>query len=384
MILGTTPAERADTEMLVSTVESAVRRLDPADGRSARVDRDGPFDRDLWTLLAGEVGIGALPVPEDRGGLGASFRDVSAVLTVLGAELSRVPYLSAVVCATALADAPASPAVDDCLGRIAAGELIAAIAVPDTLDGNGFRATVTGSGATVTGSASFVLDADIAEVVLVFARSEDGATGMYAVAAESLGRARMRATDGTRVLSRVTADGAPATLLDPCPSVRRLQDQALVALASDGLGVARRALDDAVAYAGSRVQFGRSIGGFQAIKHRLAECAVAVELASSAVAHAVWAVQDGTDHELAEAAAIAAIACGDAASRTTADNVQVHGGIGFTWEHSAHLYYRRALTNAVLWGSGDDHAQRLYALAADAHSRTHADAVPVPASTISS
>ncbi len=383
MILGTTPAERADTDMLVSTVESAVRRHDPVEGRSARIDRDGPFDRDLWSLLAGEVGIGALPVPEDRGGLGASFRDVSAVLTALGGELSRVPYLSAVVSAVALTGAPASPAVDNCLARIASGDLIAATVLPDAAGRTGFRVVESTTGTTITGSASFVVDADIAEVVLVIADSEDG-SGLYAVAAESLSRTRMAATDGTRVLSTVTASGAPAALLDPRPSVQRLRDQALVALACDNLGVARRALDDAVAYAGSRVQFGRVIGGFQAIKHRLAEGAVAVELAVSAVAHAVWAVQEGTDHELAEAALIAAIACGDAASRTTADSVQVHGGIGFTWEHTAHLYYRRALTNAVLWGSGDEHAQRLYALATGADHRPHAAAEPVPASSFPS
>lgn len=384
MILGTTTTERADTEMLVSTVQSAVHRLDPADGRSERIDRDGPFDHALWSLLAREVGIGALSVPEDRGGLGASFQDVSAVLTVLGAELSRVPYLSAVVSTTALIDAPASATVDDYLARIASGELIAATVVPVSRDDNAFRVTNATEGATLTGSASFVVDADIADVVLVFAQAEDGTTGLFAVAAEALSRTRMTATDGTRVLSTVTANGASAALLDPHPSVRRLQDRALVALACDSLGVARRALDDAVAYAGSRVQFGRAIGGFQAVKHRLAEAAVAIELATSAVAHAVWAVEEGTDHELAEAAAISAIACGDAASRTTADTVQIHGGIGFTWEHTAHRYYRRALTNAVLWGSGDEHAQRLYELATGAHTCAHADAVPIPASALSS
>lgn len=384
MILGTTPADRADRDLLVATVEAAVHRLDPAEGRSERVDRDGSFDRDLWALLAREVGIGALAVPEDRGGLGASFADVSAVLTVLGAELSRVPYLSTVVATAALADAPASPVTDDHLARIAAGEVIVAVALPAGDGNTGFRAEGTGDNLVLTGAASFVVDAAEAGVMLVFASSPDGTTGLYSVAAEELSRTVMTATDGTRGLSTVTADRAPAVLLDTHPSVRRLQDRALVALACDSLGVARRTLDEAVTYAGSRVQFGRPIGGFQAIKHRLAEAAVALELAESAVSHAVWSCEEGTDHDLAEAAAIAAITCGEAAARSTADNVQVHGGIGFTWEHTAHLYYRRALTNAVLWGSGDDHAQRLYELAADEQARTDSDAPPLPVAALSS
>ncbi|MFF0816916.1 acyl-CoA dehydrogenase family protein [Rhodococcus sp. NPDC003318] len=384
MILGTTPADRADRAMLVSTVEAAVDRIDPADGRSERVDRDGPFDRDLWALLSGEVGIGALAVPEDRGGLGASFADVAAVLAVLGAELSRVPYLSAVVATAALTDAPASAVADDHLGRIAAGRTIVTTVVPTADTDVDFRADGTGDTVVLTGTASFVVDALGADVVLVFASSPNGVTGLYAVAAEALSRAPMPTTDATRGLSTVTADRAPAVLVDPNASISRLRDRALVALACDSLGVARRTLDDAVGYAGSRVQFGRAVGGFQAVKHRLAEAAVALELAETAVAHAVWAVEAGSDHDLAEAAAIAAIVCGEAASRTTADNVQVHGGIGFTWEHTAHRYYRRALTNAVLWGSGDDHAQRLYELTADGQARVDPDTVPRPAVALSS
>lgn len=378
MIRGTTSSERADTEMLVSTVEAAVHRLDPTGGRSERVYQDGPFHQVLWTLLARDVGICALAVPEGRGGLGASFQDVAAVLTLLGAELARVPYLSTVVSTAALINAPLSQTADDLLARIASGELIAATVIPVPGGRPGFRAERIGDDVTLTGTASFIVDAHIADVVLVLARSEEGTTGLYTVSAEALSTTRMTTTDSTRVLSMVTANGAPAVLVDPSPS-ERLRDQALVALACDSLGVARRALDDAVAYAGGRVQFGRAIGGFQAIKHRLAEAAVAVELATSAVAHAVWAIEEGADHELAEAAAIAAITCGEAASRTTADNVQVHGGIGFTWEHAAHLYYRRALTNAALWGSGDEHAQRLYELASCGLPLRSADAAPVPA-----
>ncbi|GAA4478801.1 acyl-CoA dehydrogenase family protein [Rhodococcus olei] len=388
MILGTTPTERADSDILVSTVESAVHRLDPAGGRSERVHRDGPFDRDLWALLAGEVGIGALAVPEDRGGLGASLHDIAAVLTLLGAELSRVPYLSTVIATAVLADAPASTAADELLARIVAGELVVATVPPSSVVDHTFRAEGAGENVVVSGSASFVVDADIADVVLVFAPATDGSVGLYSVAAGGLTTARMTTTDGTRVLSTVTADRASAVLLNPRPSVRRLRDHALVALGCDSLGVASRTLDDAVAYAGSRVQFGRAVGGFQAVKHRLAEVAVAVELAKSSVAHAVWAVERGTDHELSEAAAITAIVCDDAASRATAENIQVHGGIGFTWEHTAHLYYRRALTNAVLWGSGAEHAQRLYELAAPAPARVgpgaDSGAVPVPAAGLSS
>ncbi|GAF44714.1 acyl-CoA dehydrogenase family protein [Rhodococcus wratislaviensis] len=378
MILGTTATARADTELLTATIEAAVRRLDPADGRPERVDRDGPFDRDLWGLLAGEVGVCALAVPEDRGGLGASFQDVAAVLTLLGAELSRVPCLSAVLATGALADCPATPATDEYLAGITAGTLIVTTVVPVPSGDTQFQVERVGGDLVLSGTESFVVDGDIADVVLVPAAGADCSVGLYAVSADTLTRTRMTVTDGTRVMSTITADRVPAVLLDPHPSIRRLQDRALVALACDGLGVATRTLDDAVAYANGRVQFGRVIGGFQAVKHRLAEVAVAVELAKSAVAHAVWAVDEGTDHDLSEAAAIAAIACGEAACRATAENVQVHGGIGFTWEHTAHLFYRRALSNDVLWGSGDQHAQRLYQLAVDGPTRVSPDAVSSP------
>ncbi|MEE2034469.1 acyl-CoA dehydrogenase family protein, partial [Rhodococcus chondri] len=256
------------------------------------------------------------------------------------------------------------------LAGIAAGESIVAtvVAARDDASAHGsvFRAESIGDNVFVTGRAEFVVDGDIADTVLVPAADESGAVGLYAIDASDLSVERMTTTDATRVLSVVHAEAARATLLGEEAPLDWIRDRAVVALACESLGVARACLAASVAYAGSRVQFGRPIGGFQAIKHALAEVAVAVELAESAVAHAVWAVEEGTDHDLAEAAAIAALACGDAATLATEKNVQVHGGIGFTWEHTAHLYYRRALSSGVLWGSGDDHAQRLYLLAVTA------------------
>ncbi|MBH0120338.1 acyl-CoA dehydrogenase family protein [Rhodococcus sp. NPDC003382] len=358
-----------DTALLVDTIRAAVGRADPADGRSERVYRDGPLDHDLWSVLGREIGVGALAVPETHGGLGTSYATVAAVLETLGAELTRVPVLGSVIAATALARCAEHPLARDLLEEIASGTRIVATVVPgDDLDtpGDGtFRAVDGGEGVTLTGRAEFVLDAVAADTVLVHAVDRYGSLGLYAVDRTHLTVEPMQTTDATRGLARVHAEDVPATLLTDRPEPGRVRDQALVALACDSLGVARACLDAAVAYAKERVQFGRVIGEFQAIKHMLAEVAVAVELADSAVAHAIWAVEEGTDRDLAEAAAIAALACGDAADLATATNVQVHGGIGFTWEHTAHLYYRRALGSSVLWGSADDHAQRLYLLATD-------------------
>ncbi|OLL19320.1 MULTISPECIES: acyl-CoA dehydrogenase family protein [unclassified Rhodococcus (in: high G+C Gram-positive bacteria)] len=363
MILGTSAAAE-DTALLTDTIRSVIRRTDPVDGRAERVYRDGPVDRDLWAVLGTEIGVGALAVPEAAGGLGASFADVAAVLELLGAELSRVPVLSGVVAAAALSRCDGAPRAAELLAGIATGETVVATVVTAPGTDPGFRAEHVGDDVFVTGRAGFVVDGDVADTVLMPAADESGKVGLYAVDAAVLTTERMDTTDATRILSRVRAEAAPATVLAERAPLGWIHDRAVVALACESLGVARTCLANAVDYAGRRVQFGRVIGGFQAIKHMLAEVSVAVELAESAVAHAVWAVVEGSDDDLAEAAAIAALACGDAARLAVEKNVQVHGGIGFTWEHTAHLYYRRALTSGVLWGSGDDHAQRLYALAA--------------------
>ena len=371
-----------DTALLVDTIRVAVGRADPADGRSERVYRDGPLDHDLWSVLGREIGIGALAVPEAFGGLGTSYATVAAVLETLGAELTRVPMLGSVIAATALARCAEHPVARALLEEIASGTRIVAIVVPgDEIASPGeatFRVVVGDDGAALEGSADFVLDAAVADTLLIHAVDRYGTLGLYAVDRAHLAVEPMETTDATRSLARVRAETTPATLLTDRPEPTRVRDHALVALACDSLGVARTCLDAAVAYAKERVQFGRVIGEFQAVKHMLAEVAVAVELADSAVAHAVWAVEEGTADDLAEAAAIAALACGDAAGLATATNVQVHGGIGFTWEHTAHLYYRRALSSSVLWGTADEHAQRLYRLATGRADREGGTPSPEP------
>lgn len=356
-----------DAALLTDTIRAVLGKADPADGRVERVYRDGPFDRDLWSVLGAEIGIGALAVPESAGGLGTSFAAVAAALELLGSELTRIPMVGSVVAAAALGRCADHPYAAELLAGLAAGRTVVATVLSGvpTPGGHGsaFRVDRIGTDSVVTGSAEFVLDGDVADTVLLHAADESGTLGLYAVDRADIAVHRMEATDPTRILSRLEIGAAPATLLTDRPAPETLRDRALVALACDSLGVARACLDTAVEYAKNRVQFGRVIGGFQAIKHMLAEVAVAVELADSAVSHAIWAVEEGTEHELAEAAAIAALACGDAADLATATNIQVHGGIGFTWEHTAHLYYRRALTSSVLWGTADDHAQRLYLLA---------------------
>ena len=213
----------------------------------------------------------------------------------------------------------------------------------------------------VSGVAALVLDGHTADLVLVAATSGAGIS-LFAIAADADGMTRepLATLDRTRKLASISFDGVEARLIGDdgaaAGALARAYDLAVVALAAEQVGAAQRCLDMAVDYAKERIQFGRAIGSFQAVKHRCADMLVLVEGARSAAVHAAEAA-DGAD--LSIAASVAKMACSEAFLHVALDNMRIHGGIGFTWEHDAHLYVRRAKATQLILGSPDFHAERL-------------------------
>ncbi len=333
---------------------------------------DGPgYDTAVWRVLADQVGIAALGLPEAAGGLGG-LAELCAVGEVLGATLTPVPFLSSVVLSGQLLSRCGS-VTNDLLERLAVGEVMAGV----LLDADGrwageppLRADLVDRRWAVTGTADFVLDGPGATLLLTVARGPDGpallAVELPAPGAEVVPLATL---DLSRAQARVVLDAAPARLVASGPSLVTLIDAAvdvtLIVQASELLGAAQTLLDLTVDYARTRHQFGRPIGSFQAVQHQCAQMLLDVETSRSAVDRAVAAC--GPECEpvvLAEAASVAKAWCADALVRVSAAAVHLHGGIGFTWEHDAHLYFRRARADAALLGDPTFHRERLARLLA--------------------
>jgi len=285
----------------------------------------------------------------------------------MGAVLMCAPYLaSAVLAAWALLASGDEAAQADLLPGIASGETIATVAVPED-DGSWapgeFRATARRSGEDylLDGRKSFVLDGMIADLILVTASSEDG-PALFAVGGDAPGLSRqaMQTLDMTRKQAALTLSGTPGRLVGRPGAAAEIVAQAIrggvLALAAEQVGGAQRCLDMAVGYAKVRHQFGRAIGSFQAIKHMCADMLLEVESARSAAYRAAWSAADGAA-DLPLVASLAKAYCSEAYFHVAASNIQVHGGIGFTWEHDAHLYYRRARSAEVMLGTPASHRE---------------------------
>lgn len=351
--------------------EAAARRL---------MESGEVFDVAVWRRLGSELGVLGMSVPEAAGGVGGSLVDQAVAVEEFGAALASGPLFGTVYLAIpALAACPAGPARDELLGALIEGQRTAAFAVADiagTFDPD--RVVVTVEEGMITGSAGRVVDATAADVILVAARGSDG-VGLYAVDAGDAACTPLVTMDLSRPQAGVAFDRAPARLLAGPDDAGRVITHALrvgaALLAIEQVGAAQHLLDLSVEYAKSRLQFGRQIGSFQAIKHRLADMLVDLEHARSTAYHAVWALTDGSD-DPALAASIAQATCSAAFSRIAADTIQVHGGIGFTWEHQAHLYFKRAATDAALLGSAEQHRSRVAELVLD-NAVAHSGAVTV-------
>jgi alkylation response protein AidB-like acyl-CoA dehydrogenase len=316
------------------------------------------WDEALWKQLVAELGLPGVAIPEEQGGAGLGFAELGLVMAELGRSLACAPYFSsAVLCAGALRHAAADAARSDGLAAIAAGETAAlALWEPDgAWDLSGIRATATARGAEfrIRGSKRHVIDGQSAQRLLVVARSGPGdALGLFEVDPEAPGVARraLSTLDPTRRHALVELADAPARMLGSGEEVRagleRALDEARVALACEMVGGLEQS---AVGYAKERVQFGRPIGSFQAIKHRCADVLIGLEVARTLARSAADAVEAGAD-DLPQLAAAAKVRAADAYVFGAWSNVQIHGGVGYTWEYDAHLYYRRAKASEVLLG----------------------------------
>ena len=354
-------------------LRAAVREFLEAKASEPEVRRlaDAPdgLDTVVWKQLSEMLGLTGLILPEEFGGSGAGHVELGIVLEELGRSLAPVPFFSTVVLgANALLLAGDEDAQRRYLPEIAIGRLRAALAVAEgtqhwSAAAVRTRATDTGTGWVLDGAKDYVLDGATAELVLVLAVVGEQ-PALFAVdgAAAGLVRTPLETLDRTRRQARIALTATPATLVgevgDGWRIVDAVLDRALVALAAEQLGGAQRVLEMAVDYARTRVQFGRAIGSFQAIKHRCADMLVDVERARAATAHALWSV-DHAPAELPAAARLAAAFCSEAYFAAAASNIQVHGGIGFTWEHPAHLYYRRAKSAQLQFGSPSQHREAL-------------------------
>jgi alkylation response protein AidB-like acyl-CoA dehydrogenase len=325
------------------------------------------YDERVWRQMACELGLHGIAVPEEWGGAGAGMPELAVVFEEMGAALLCSPFLSTVALATqAILTSGDRDAMEEFLPTLVDGTSTATLILNGQLD-PWDAATVTltaardGDGYRVSGDAPLALDGHSVDVLLVAANTPAGIS-LFAITADSAGveREPLAGLDRTRKVARIRFDGALGRLIgtdgNAAPGLARTSDLAVVALAAEQVGAAQRCLDMAVAYAKDRIQFGRPIGSFQAIKHRCADVLVSVEGARSAVVHA-GEVANGPD--LAMAAAVAKMTCSDAFLQAALDNMRIHGGIGFTWEHDAHLYVRRAKTTELIFGSPDYHAQRL-------------------------
>ncbi|MHA3024647.1 acyl-CoA dehydrogenase family protein [Mycobacterium sp. BMJ-28] len=325
------------------------------------------FDRRVWQRLGSELGVLALSVPETDGGAGGTLVDQAIAVEELGAALATGPLFGTVFLSIpALVAAEPGSARDELLGALVAGTRTAAFAVPSRAGAFDPDAlTVTGTDA-LSGRIERVVDGD-ADEFLVAAKGSDG-VALYAVASESVHREPLVTLDLTRPQATVTLDAATGRLIAGPDTAARVITHALQAgsalLAAEQVGAAQHLLDLSVEYAKSRLQFGRPIGSFQAVKHRLADGLVDLEHARSAVYHAAWALTDGSD-DPALAVSIAQALASAALTRIATDTIQVHGGIGFTWEHQAHLYFKRAATDAALLGSAEAHRDRVAELVLD-------------------
>ena len=334
------------------------------------------FDQKVWARLGSELGVLGLGVAEELGGSGGGIVDAAIVVEELGAALLCGPVFGTLALSIpALVAAPDSPVRTETLGPLVEGIRTAAFAVPE--QGGRFApdaVTVTAAGAgdswVLSGTVANVVDAGAADDLIVAASVRDG-VALFVVDATTAGvrRSAVSTMDLTRPQATIDLAAVPARLLAEPDQAPRICQHALqigaVLLAAEQVGAAQHLLDLSVEYAKDRLQFGRPIGSFQAVKHRIADMLVEQEHARSAAYHGAWALQDGTDDPVL-AASIAQAVCSAAFTRIAKDTVQVHGGIGFTWEHQAHLYFKRAFTDAALLGSAEDHRNRIAELVLDA------------------
>jgi alkylation response protein AidB-like acyl-CoA dehydrogenase len=354
-------------------LRAMVRDLATHRGASERVRQvmleEGGFDAATFKELA-ELGLVGLTVSEAHGGAGASFVELSIVFEELGRRLVPVPMLSTLLGITALQHAGSAEQQAAHLPPIAAGGTLVALAHLDAagrlLGDPGVSARRDGDAWILDGVSGYVVDGATADLLVTAATTEDGIQ-LFVVSgdAEGVSRESARVLDLTRPMAEVTyqgvrvADDERLAGGDPVTALHAALADGSVALACEQVGGAQQLLEMTTAYARERIQFGRAIGSFQAVKHRLAEGLVELEAARSAAMHAARVIASGDADERAIAVPMAASLCAEVYEAIAADSIQLHGGIGFTWEHDAHLYFKRAKATKLLLGDPKTHRRLL-------------------------
>ncbi len=340
--------------------EAEVRRL---------METTEGYDPAVWSQMGEQLGLQSLTIPEEYGGSGFSYVELIVVLEEMGAALLCAPYFSSVALgANAVLTSGDDAAKKYLLPGIASGETIATLAFTEDsgrwdTDGVTLQAAVSGDGWTLNGHKSFVIDGHVADLLVVVGRTPAGIS-LFGVKGEAPGLTRtpLATMDQTRKQARLEFADTPAWLIGTdggaAEGLSKTLDLAAVALAAEQVGGAQRCLDSSVEYAKTRIQFGRPIGSFQAIKHKCADMLLEVESAKSAAYYAGWAAAEDSD-ELPVVASLAKSYCSEAYFHTAAENIQIHGGIGFTWEHPAHLYFKRAKSSELLLGDPAYHRELL-------------------------
>ncbi len=344
---------------------SAVRKL---------METDTGWDRTAWRELNGQLGLSAVHIPEAYGGQGFSFVELGIVLEEMGRALLCAPFFaSTVLAATAILNAGTEAQKKDLLPAIADAETIATLAFTEPngrWDAGGVTMTAApvGGGYRLDGVKSFVLDGAFADLIVVLARrpGTSGTDGLsfYTVpgGAKGLTRRALKVMDPTRKQALLTFQGVEAALLGQegaaAAPFARTMTQAAACLANEMVGGAERLRESALDYANLRVQFGRSIASFQSMKHKQADMLLDVELAKSAAYYAAAAAADD-DPELRAVASLAKAAASDAYMQTAIHTIQIHGGIGFTWDNDTHLWFKRAKSSEVFLGGPAYHREQM-------------------------
>ncbi len=366
---------KEELDELREAVREFLTAKSPESAVRAAMESGPRHDPAVWDQMARQLRLPGLALPSDYGGDGFGLTELEVVLEEMGAALLCSPFFATVVLAAqALLASADEAACARYLPGIAAGQTIATLAAAEgnaswdpamvaaraeRVKGDG----EVGGGWVLSGKKSFVIDGTIADLVLVAARSIAGPS-LFAVdrGAPGLNAQPMTTLDPTRAMAVLTFDQVPAILIGAEGQGGRLMsrvlDLASVALAAEQAGGARRCLEMSAGYARTRFQFGRPIGSFQAVKHKCADMLVRVELAE-ATAREAARLADEAAAEFPVAAATAHICCSQAYMFAAAENIQVHGGIGFTWEHPAHLYFRRAKSSELLFGGPAVYHERL-------------------------
>ena len=328
------------------------------------------FDPGVWKQLAGELGLCGIHIPEELGGQGFTFVELTIALEEMGRSLLCAPFFSSICLgANAILNAGTDAQKKELVPQIATGEVRATLAFTEpsgdwTTDG----ITLDATDGRLSGTKTYVIDGHTADLIVVAARATPERSGgvngisFYTVPGDAKGLTRtpLDTLDMTRKQAQLVFDGVEAERLgEPgagTDALRTTLEQAAVCLAAECVGGSEKTMEMAVQYAKDRYQFGRPIGSFQAIKHKCADMLLRLESAKSAAYYAAWAAAEDNE-ELTVASSLAKAYCTEAYFTNSRENIQVHGGIGFTYEHDCHLYYRRAKSSELLFGDPTYHRE---------------------------